>query len=106
MTFAELKTTLSGVLPDKVAYYQWPVGEAPPLPYMVYYSLGADNFAADNVVYDSRRDVRIELYSRLKDLATEGALEAALTAAGLFWTREETYIDDEHVYETIYEVTI
>lgn len=106
MTLAELKTTLSAVLPGKVVYSAWPVGEAPPLPYVCYYSTGSDNFAADNIVYDSSRPVRIELYARSKDLATEAAIEAALTGAGIYWTRDESYIADEKVYLTIYEVTI
>lgn len=106
MTLAELKTTLATVLPNKVVYNAWPVGEAPELPYVCFYGTGADNFAADNVVWNSNRDVRIELYSRMKDLDTEEDLEEALTDAGLFWTRDESYISDESVYLTIFEVTI
>lgn len=106
MTLAELNTTLSAVLPGRIVYNAWPVGEAPPLPYVCYYSTGSDNFAADNVVYDSNRPVRIELYTRSKDLTTEAAIEAALTGAGIYWTRDESYIDDEKVFLTIYEVTI
>lgn len=106
MTLAELNTTLSAVLPGRIVYNAWPVGEAPPLPYVCYYSTGSDNFAADNVVYDSNRPVRIELYTRSKDLTTEAAVEAALTGAGIYWTRDESYIDDEKVFMTIYEVTI
>lgn len=106
MTLAELNTTLSAALPGRIVYNAWPVGEAPPLPYVCYYSTGSDNFAADNVVYDSNRPVRIELYTRSKDLTTEAAVEAALTGAGIYWTRDESYIDDEKVFLTIYEVTI
>lgn len=106
MTLSELKTALSAVLPDKVIYNAWPIGEAPPLPYICYYSTGAANFAADNVVYNSDRDVRIELYAKNKDTDTEAAIEAALNGAGLYWTRDESYINDEKVYLTIYEVTI
>ena len=106
MTLEQLHTTLSAVLPDKVVYNAWPVGEAPPLPYICYYSTGADNFGADNKVYNSNRSVRIELYTRSKDLTTEASIEAALNGASLYWTRDESYISDENVYLTIYEVTI
>lgn len=106
MTLENLHATLSAVLPDKVVYNAWPVGEAPPLPYMCYYSTGADNFGADNKVYNSNRNVRIELYTRSKDLTTEAAVETALNGVGLYWTRDESYIDDEKVFMTIYEVTI
>lgn len=106
MTLAELNTTLSAVLPGRIVYNAWPVGEAPPLPYVCYYGTGSDNFAADNVVYDSNRLVRIELYTRSKDLATEAAVEAALKGAGIYWSRDESYIADEKVFLTSYEVTI
>lgn len=106
MTLENLHATLSAVLPDKVVYNAWPVGEAPPLPYMCYYSTGADNFGADNKVYNSNRSVRIELYTRSKDLTTEAAIETALDGVDLYWTRDESYIDDEKVFMTIYEVTI
>lgn len=106
MTLENLHATLSAVLPDKVVYNAWPVGEAPPLPYVAYYSTGADNFGADNKVYNSNRNVRIELYTRSKDLTTEAAVETALNGVGLYWTRDESYIDDEKVFMTIYEVTI
>ena len=34
------------------------------------------------------------------------SLESALTSAGLFWEREENYIESEHCFEIVYEVTI
>ena len=46
------------------------------------------------------------LYTKQKDLATEAALEAKLTSEGVYWTRDESYIDDEKVYLTVYEVQI
>ena len=106
MTLQELNTALSAVLPGKVVYNAWPVGEAPALPFICYFSTGSDNFAADNIVFNSSRPVRIELYTKQKDLATEAALEAKLTHEGIYWTRDESYIDDEKVFLTVYEVTI
>lgn len=106
MNITQLAALLDSILPGKVTYYAWRVGDAPPLPYICYYSTGSDNFAADNIVYHSRRPVRIELYTKTKDLATEAAVEQALTAAGIYWDRDESYIDDEQVYLTIYEVEI
>ena len=106
MTLSELKQLLTGVLPDKVTYRAWPVNEAPQLPYICYFATGSDNFAADNIVYHSATPVRVELYEETKDLTLEGQLEAALTAAGIYWDREETKIDDERCYLIIYEVEI
>lgn len=106
MTLADLMTKLDLVLHGKVTYRSWPVGEAPQLPFICFMATGSDNFGADNIVYHSRTPVRIELYEVSKDLTLEGQLEAALTDAGLFWEREETYLDDEKCYEIIYEVTL
>lgn len=104
MTLSELKTLLNTVLPDKVAYYAFPPKEAPLLPYITFYMTGSDNFGADNIVYHAATPVRIELYEALRDSTTEGSLESALTKAGLYWTRDDAYIDDEKCYELIYEV--
>lgn len=106
MQLSDLATLLERTLPNKVTYRSWPVAKAPQLPFICFMATGADNFAADNVVYHSATPVRIELYTALKDLAQEQTLEAALTNAGIFWERDETYIDTEHVYLIIYEVTI
>ena len=106
MTLSDLERVLEGVLPDKVVYRDWPVNRAPTIPYICYYATGSDNFGADNIVYHSGTPVRIELYERNKDLTTEGSVETALTNAGLYWNRDETYIDSEKCYLIIYEVTL
>jgi len=106
MTLEQLKTLLETVLPHKVVYRAWPVGNAPQLPFICYFSTGSDNFGADNHVYHSATPVRIELYEETKSLTTEGALEAALDGAGIYWDRDETYLDDERCYFILYEVTI
>ena len=106
MQLSDLALVLEGAMPEKVTYHHWPVGEAPPLPYICYYATGSDNFGADNIVYHSGTPVRIELYERTKNLTTEGAVEAALTNAEIYWEREEIYNDTEKCYEIIYEVTL
>lgn len=106
MTMQELRAVLEAALPKKVTYRAWPVGKAPALPYLCYFVTGSDNFGADNIVYHSGDNIRIELYTEQKDLATEQALESALTTAGVYWDREDLYLDAEKCYMTIYEVTI
>lgn len=89
-----------------VAYRAWQEGEAPPPPYAVYYAGKAHNFAADGVVYFSAQRCTIELYTEEKDPDVEQALEERLTAAGIFWTKDEVYIDSEHMNEIIYEIEV
>lgn len=88
------------------AYRQWEEGEAPPLPYCLYYAGRANNFAADGVVWFTAQRYTIELYTENKDPATEAVLEAVLTAAGIFWTKDEVCIDSERMNEIIYEIEV
>lgn len=106
MTLADLKTTLAAVLPNKVAYNAWPESEAPTVPYITMNLTGSDNWAADNVVYFERQPVNIELYEAIRDFKLEADIQDALTKAGLYWERTDAYIEDEKIYEIIYEVTL
>lgn len=51
-------------------------------------------------------DVTIELYAPKPDPDAEAALEAAIDAKGLPWTKQARYwLDDVQRYQTIYEFT-
>lgn len=103
MTLSEIKSRLeSSGLP--VCYYAWPENEAPALPWLVYFESGANGFAADGRVYYSARQISVELYTKTKDPSTESLVEAAL--AGIVYTKTETYLSDEQVYETIYTMEV
>lgn len=108
MTLTELKQTLTAItgFADKVTYYAWPEGTAPALPFICFFETGADNFAADGIVFCSSPSVSIELYTKLKDEVTEGAVEAALTAADLYFTKQEQYLGDEKCYLVLYTVNL
>ena len=105
MTRRQLKTVLDGTgLPW--AYRQWEEGEAPALPYGVFYAGRNNPFGADGVVYSASQRYTLELYSRDKDPASEDAVETALTAAGIFYTKDEAYITSERMNEVIYEIEV
>lgn len=108
MTLTELKTLLEGIdgYADKVTYYAWPVGEAPELPFLCYVEEGADNFGADNKVYYSAKTVDVELYTKIKSTGEEALVEAALTAADIFWTKDSTYLDDEKCWMITYSIEV
>lgn len=90
----------------KVTYYQWPEGEAPSLPFICYWQPGADNFAADGVVFFSAPIIRVELYSRLRAQDEEYLVEHALTDAGIFFEKEVDYLDSEQCYMTTYTMEV
>lgn len=51
-------------------------------------------------------DVTVELYEPLPDDKTEAAIEEAITAAGLLWTKQDRYwLDSEQLYQIVYEFT-
>lgn len=101
--------TLLGEIPGysgKVAYYAFPAGAAPALPYIVYLETSTDNFMAGNQVYLKRTAVDIELYTEIKDPAAEAALEAVLNAAELPWEKSEDYLESESCWMHTYSITI
>lgn len=108
MSLSELNTLLDSIpgFKDKVTYRAWQIGQAPALPYICYLSNGSDNILADDKVYKKRLRVDIELYSALKDIASEEAIEDALDANDIPWEKDEEYIDSENCYQVTYEVTI
>ena len=108
MTLAELKNLLTSIegFSNKVVYRAWAVGEAPPLPFICYLVLGSDNFGADNIVYKKINSVHVELYSKYKDTRSESLIEDAFTSSGIYWEKEETYIDEEECNMIIYSIEV
>lgn len=87
-----------------VTYRAWPVGEAPPLPWICYRFTNTNNFPADNRVYLRVDDFDVELYTKTKDPEAEAAVESALSA--FFWQKTETYIETEDCYMILYELEV
>lgn len=105
MTFKEIAEMIEDIgLP--FTYYSFPEGAAPPLPYIVYYYPGTDNFPADNKVYQIVQTLNVELYTRNKDFDQEEAVEGVLDTNGMVWDKSETYIDTEHMFEVLYEMEV
>lgn len=87
-----------------VAFQEWKENTVPPMPYLVYFSPYTNNFAADGIAYFVANHVQIELYTKLKDPVAEGKVEAALSS--LYWEKDQTYLDTEKCYQTIYEIEV
>lgn len=88
-----------------VAYHSWKRKEVPPLPYIVFYQNGDNNFAADNIVYKKNNDYNIELYSEEKDFDSEKLVEDILDTYELYWSKSaDIAIPDEGFMEVIYSI--
>lgn len=101
MTYKQIAEMIEDIgLP--FTYYSFPNDVAPEPPYIVFNYPQRDDFAADNVNYVKIDSLTIELYTATKDFQTEQMVEAALTENGLFYTKEQTYIRAEHLYQLTY----
>ena len=105
MTTQEVFTMLSGTnLP--VAYYQFPDDTPKQPPFICFFYTGSNDVLADNTNYQKVERLVVELYTDNKDFALESEVEAVLNANGLVYTREETHLDSERMYEVIYTTDV
>ena len=84
------------------AYDHFEEGHAPDPPFLIFLTPESRNFAADGLVYFLVSGWNVELYTDKKEPEVEKAVEAVLSAHGLFFDKTEVYIDSEHLYEVLY----
>ncbi len=74
-------------------------------PYIVYLGSGNENFKADNKVYNSQKNYRIEYYYKLKDEEKEEEIEKIFNDNEIIWEKsEDIYISDEKLYMINYYI--
>jgi hypothetical protein len=108
MKLDELKTILEAT-GFPVAYSHFTETENDPLPqppFIVYLAAYSSNFMADNKVHIPIENVQIELYTRKKDLEAEAKLEAVLDDQEIPYQTSEIYIQDEDLYQKLYEMRL
>ena len=88
------------------AYHHFAEGESPQPPFLLFLSPGEDTFSADNVAYYSFKRLDIELYTDKKNPALEEEIEVVLTQHEIYFTKTESWIASEKMYEVLYEMTI
>ena len=75
-------------------------------PYICYYLKESDNIGADNKVSVKFNRCNVELYSVSKNPTLEQNLEDALDKASIFYDKTELYIQEEKMFEILYEIEI
>ena len=85
-----------------VAYHHFKTPPEPP--YIVYLFSYSSNFGADNKVHGKVNNYQVELYTTIKDPASEKLVEDLFDANDIFWDKTETYIDSEDLYQVLYEI--
>ncbi len=102
MRYAKVTNILANIgLP--LAYREFKDQTQKVLPYIVYFYDGNDDMYADNINYQEIPVLRIELYTKDKDIATERMVERALMNAEIAYSKDEVFIEDQKMYEIIYE---
>ena len=80
------------------------IGKAPST-YAVYFD-DVTTDGPDGHPLIQRHDVTVELYEAKPDDKAEAAMEAAVAAAGLHYTKQDRYwLQTEQLYQVVYEFT-
>jgi hypothetical protein len=85
------------------AYDHFAEGESPDPPFVCYRYPNTDNFGADGSVYLDVNVVDVELYTNYKEPDTEKKVEDILKKYGIYYEKNETYIESEKLYEVLFE---
>lgn len=105
MTRAEVNQMLSAVgIP--VAYHHFPESSGQEPPFICFYYEADNDVIADNGNYVDVSGLTVELYTDNKDFDLEAAVETALKAGGMVYTRTEEYIDTERMYMEVYQMEV
>ena len=88
------------------SYHHFAEGESPEPPFIVFLYPEADNFAADGIVYFKMNRLHIELYTDLKQPDLEESIEAVLLKHGIFYSKSETWMETERMYEVFYGMEV
>jgi len=108
MTLAELNQALKAI-GYPVAYSHFvdtPQNPAPKPPFIVYREAYSSDVMADNINYVGVSNIQIELYTDHKDLTAEAAVQNKLKELGLPYSKTGTYLEDEKLFQTIYEIQL
>lgn len=103
MTIKEIAAMVAGIgLP--YAYHHFDEEEQRTLkpPYIRWFFSGIDDLYADNINFQRISDLRIELYTDIKDFDREEAIESILAANGWAYDKTETYLESEMLNVTAY----
>ena len=89
-----------------IAYDHFAEGESPDPPFLCFLYPSNPPTGADNTVYYQLHELDIELYTDAKDPVLEQRVEKLLTEHEMFFHKSEVWIEEEKMYEVLYEVVI
>ena len=89
-----------------IAYDHFAEGESSDPPFLCFLYPRNHPTGADNTVYYQLHELDIELYTDAKDPVLEQRVERLLTEHEMFFHKSEVWIEEEKMYEVLYEVVI
>lgn len=108
MTLAELYQALKAI-GYPVAYSHFvdtPQNPAPKPPFIVYRFVNSADMMADGQNYAEIGNFAVELYTDAKDPTAEQKVQDMFKELGLPYTKTETWIDSEKLFQMIYEIQL
>ena len=105
MNLMEFKAELEK-LGVPIQYRSFASGQAPQLPYIIFYENDSDNIFADNSNWFDVLNIVCELYSDNKDIELETKLQKLFYYNEIEYNSTETFIDSENMYLKAYDVVI
>ena len=105
MTYDEIMS-LAEEMGLPFAYDHFAEGESPDPPFLIFLFPRSDNFSADGAVYFKIDVLHFELYTDAKAPDVEAQIEAVLDAHGFYYNKSEVWIEDEKLYEVLYEMEV
>ncbi|MEK5058646.1 hypothetical protein BK126_02965 [Paenibacillus sp. FSL H7-0326] len=103
MNQAELFTALKSLgMPVAYLAFQSPVQA----PFITYHYAYSSDMMADNQNYLDIGNFQVELYATKKDLAAEKLVQDKLKELQMPYSKTETWIEDEKLFQIIYEVQL
>lgn len=78
----------------------------PPPPFITYQFAYSSDMIADNKNYLEISNFQVELYTSKKDLATEKKVQDKLKELNLPYSKVESWLDDEKLYQILYEIQL
>ncbi|MBS4750323.1 hypothetical protein KG091_04450 [Carnobacteriaceae bacterium zg-ZUI78] len=89
-----------------IAYYSFLEGQAPDVPYIIYYNPEDTVLKADNTNYIKHKRIIVEVYTPQKDIELENQIETLFDELSFIYTKQETYLQSERMYMLAYDFFI
>ena len=105
MTYEEIANII-GSLGFPFAYHHFSSDTERAPQFICFYYEQSDDLYADNTNYKRIDSLIVEFYSAYKDIPAELNIEAVFKQNEMTFSKDELFIEDDIMYETIYNIEV